>query len=206
MIFRKDGGSLEKSGIVVVSRNGRNYKKIISYLDENAREGVLRVDTISEALDIIYSADAEVLIADLGKSRKKLSALRTRPFYNTTGDARKNLDYLVWYINAHCGEKLNLTVLGNMIGVTPNYLCRLFREEKGVTISRYIEQVRLKKAADELVTSERFVQDISLQFGYRNDSYFCRAFKREYGLTPAEYREKMRRQRMKREDEETADT
>lgn len=196
---------MEKAGIVVVAKGGRNYKKIMSYLDADAREDVLRVDTINEALDLIYSADADVLIADLGNNRSKIRLPNPRPFYNSAGDARNNLDFLIWYINTHSGEKLGLTELSHMIGVTPNYLCRIFREEKGVTLSHYIEGVRLEKAAHELITSDRYIQDICLSYGYRNDSYFCRVFKRAYGMTPVEYREKMRRQYNKDEDEESGD-
>jgi YesN/AraC family two-component response regulator len=63
--------------------------------------------------------------------------------------------------------------------------------------------VRLKKAAQELLDTDRFVQDISVSYGYRNDSYFCKVFKKEFGLTPAEYREEMRR-KDKTEEEEPA--
>lgn len=185
---------MEKTGIVVVSKGGSNYRKIISYLDEDVQKDVLRVDSIGEALDIIYSADAGILIADLGEKQKRGAELKERPLCNTSVDARENLNYLRWYINTHCGEKLSLTKLAHMISVTPNYLCRLFREEEGVTLTRYVERIRLRKAANELIMTDRYVQDISCKFGYRNDSYFCRVFKKEYGLSPMEYREKMRRQ------------
>ncbi|MBR7016898.1 MAG: AraC family transcriptional regulator [Lachnospiraceae bacterium] len=192
---------MEKSGIVVVSKGGKNYKKIISYLDERARADVLRVDTIGEALDVIYSAEADVLITDLGGKEKRISAPVPRPYYSSAGDARNNINFLVWYINTHCQERLNLKDMAAMIGVTSNYLCRLFRQEKGITIGRYIEHVRLKKAAQELLDTDRFVQDISVSYGYRNDSYFCKVFKKEFGLTPAEYREKMRRKDETEEEE-----
>ncbi len=184
---------MDKSGIVVVSKGGSSYQKIMSYLDENAQTDVLRVDSIGEALDIIYSANAEILIADMGDNRKNVQEIKNHPFYNASGDARENLSYLCWYINTHCGDRLGLSDLSAMIGVTPNYLCRIFREEMGVTLSHYIEKIRLARAANELIMTDRFVQDISVAFGYRNDSYFCRVFKKNYGLTPADYREKMRR-------------
>ncbi len=185
---------MDKAGIVVVSRGGSSYKKIMSYLDEDAKTDVLRVDSIKEALDIIYSANAGVLIADMNENRINVHEMKRHPLYNNAGDAKGNLNYLCWYISTHLGERLGLSELAAMLGVTPNYLCRIFRQAKGITLSRYIERLRLDKAAQELIMTDRHVQDIALMFGYRNDSYFCKVFKKAYGLTPAEYRERIRRQ------------
>jgi len=200
-----------KKGIVVVSKGGKHYRKIISYLDVNAREGVRRADSISEALNIIYKADADVLIADLGEERRKNESLPIpnsprQPAYNALGDARDNMHFLVWYINTHCKDKLTLKTLAPLIGVTPNYLCRVFKAETGYTVTRYVEKIRLQEAARELVMTELYVQDIAIKYGYRNDSYFARVFKREFGLTPSEYREKMRSKSAECEKKEEPDT
>ena len=153
---------MEKSGIVVVSKGGKNYKKIISYLDERARADVLRVDTIGEALDVIYSAEADVLITDLGGKEKRISAPIPRPYYSSAGDARNNINFLVWYINTHCQERLNLKDMAAMIGVTTlsdfaeelqsihdSYFCKVFKKEFGLTPAEYREKMRRKDETEE---------------------------------------------------------
>ena len=44
-------------------------------------------------------------------------------------------------------EDLSLTDMAEVIGVTTNHLCRLFREETGFTVGEYILQQRLLLAA-----------------------------------------------------------
>lgn len=191
---------MEKSGIVVVTKDGSSYRKIMSYLDEKARKEVHRVDSIGEALDVAYAEKARFIITDLGGKPRKAAGTGMHPRYNPEIDARENLAYLRWYINKHCGEKLDLADLAAMISVTPNYLCRIFKAEEGMTLRRYIESVRLGKAARELVMTDRRIQEIGIMFGFRSDSYFGKVFRQEFGFTPSQYRKIMREETMEAEE------
>lgn len=56
-----------------------------------------------------------------------------------------------------------------------------------LTLREYIRKRRLFFAASELVNSmDRAIGDISLEFGYSDQTAFARAIKREFGKTPAE--------------------
>lgn len=58
-----------------------------------------------------------------------------------------------------------------------------------LTLREYIRKRRLFFAASELVNSmDRAIADISLEFGYSEQTAFARAIKREFGKTPAEIR------------------
>jgi two-component system response regulator YesN len=70
------------------------------------------------------------------------------------------------------------------------YISRLFRKETGVSLSDFILQERMKKAAALLTGTDEAVSQIAVNLGFGNFSYFARMFKRVYGVTPHEFRKR----------------
>jgi len=54
-------------------------------------------------------------------------------------------------------------------------------------VVNYILQLRIDKAKELLLESNRYVFEISQQVGFNDTSYFNRTFKRITGYTPNEY-------------------
>ena len=74
------------------------------------------------------------------------------------------------------------------VQVSPDYLERLFQAHLGQSITQCIQQARLQRAAELLVTSFRSVGEIARHVGYRRVSYFDRVFRAQYGVSPQAYR------------------
>jgi len=70
----------------------------------------------------------------------------------------------------------------------PNYLSQIFRAETGMTMTRYLNAVRLEKAGTLLLNSDLHIDMIAAECGFNDEKYFMKAFKRSYGVTPTEYR------------------
>lgn len=70
-----------------------------------------------------------------------------------------------------------------------DYLCRVFRKEKGVTPHKYLTQLRLQSAANLLTSpqNDTSISEIALMCGFRNPLYFSRLFKKRYGVSPTAY-------------------
>lgn len=70
-----------------------------------------------------------------------------------------------------------------------DYLCRVFRKEKGVTPHKYLTNLRLQSAANLLTSpqSDTSISEIALMCGFRNPLYFSRMFKKRYGVSPKAY-------------------
>ncbi|MEK0312583.1 AraC family transcriptional regulator [Cohnella sp. 56] len=91
------------------------------------------------------------------------------------------------YVEAHlCGE-LGLDRIAEHIGVTPNYLSRLFKLGAGITLIEYITGRKLEKAAELLRENRHSVGEIALMLGYQSPNHFIRIFKEKYGLTPKQF-------------------
>lgn len=69
----------------------------------------------------------------------------------------------------------------------PKYLSKLFRQEFGLSVTRYVTLLRIQKAA-QLLKSNRFsIGEIAEFCGFSDQFYFSKVFKRHTGLTPKEY-------------------
>ncbi|WP_277466390.1 two-component regulator propeller domain-containing protein [Parabacteroides sp. PF5-6] len=60
----------------------------------------------------------------------------------------------------------------NLVGMTPNELIQL---------------IRLKKAAELLLTKEYRINEICYQVGFNNPSYFSKCFQKQFGVLPKEF-------------------
>ena len=92
------------------------------------------------------------------------------------------------YIDAHYREEIHREELGELVFLNTDYLSRIFKKEKGISISNYIIQKRVEEAKKLLTQSTLPINTVSLYVGYSNFSYFTKMFKDNTGYAPLEYR------------------
>ncbi|NLO84248.1 MAG: response regulator [Clostridiales bacterium] len=69
-----------------------------------------------------------------------------------------------------------------------DYLNRVFKREKGITLSQYIIKERMALAQKLLQAANISISTISMQVGYRHYPHFTSTFKKLFGCTPSQYR------------------
>jgi AraC-like DNA-binding protein len=77
-----------------------------------------------------------------------------------------------------------LSQLGREVGCSPFYLSRIFSENTGMTISRYLRNLRLERAADLLRSGRVNVTEAAMAVGYSSLSHFSKAFAAMFGVCP----------------------
>lgn len=70
----------------------------------------------------------------------------------------------------------------------PNTLQRHFRQSFGQTISGYLRETRLQRAAQALERDGISVAHAAEIAGYSNQANFCTAFKKRYNVLPKHLR------------------
>ncbi len=89
------------------------------------------------------------------------------------------------YIQKHIGdEELSVKGMAAQFYMNPIYLNRIFKKEKGSSISQYIISERMYLAANLLKESKLTAQAIAAKVGYPNYSHFSAMFKKFYGYPP----------------------
>lgn len=98
------------------------------------------------------------------------------------------IDKLTGYIRENLNEDLSRNQLVQLVHVHPDYLSTLFRQKKGMPLSEYITQERIRAAKNLLRTTELPIKEIAIRTGYQSISYFSKQFKRIESITPLAYR------------------
>ena len=90
------------------------------------------------------------------------------------------------YISQNFHENFSLQEMADSIGVSRCYLCRVFKNGTGVTISQYVMSRRME-LAKELLRSGKNVTEVSTTVGFNDYSYLIKSLKSITGITPAKY-------------------
>ncbi len=93
------------------------------------------------------------------------------------------------WIEQHLDSSLTVEQLSEVACFSRFHFHRQFSQFCGISVSRYITLMRLKRASFQLVGNpQERVINIALDAGFENPESFSRAFKNTFGLTPSEFR------------------
>lgn len=90
-------------------------------------------------------------------------------------------------------QKLTIEGLANEVGISKEYLQKLFKKHEGIPITEYIIKIKLEAACNMLAYSDRKISEIAEYLQFESISHFSVVFKRKLQLSPKEYREKYQR-------------
>ena len=99
-------------------------------------------------------------------------------------------DKIKEYIYENYSKSLTLDEIAKQFYISPNYLCSLFKNENGQSVFQFINNYRLARACDLLVSSQMKINKVCQAVGFQNASYFCQRFRDAFGETPERYRQK----------------
>jgi len=92
------------------------------------------------------------------------------------------------WIDGHFQNVIRIVDLANMFNFSERNLKRRFSQATGISINKYVQEVRVDKAKKLLLATEKSIKDISIEVGYENDSFFSRLFKLKTDMTPSKWR------------------
>lgn len=102
---------------------------------------------------------------------------------------KKEIQKAMLYVNMSFSQKISLDDVAGEVGLNREYLSRLFRQETGSSLFQYINEVRMRKAAEMLASgSTVFVKEIAAAVGFDDPYFFSKKFKEYFGVSPTEYK------------------
>lgn len=87
-------------------------------------------------------------------------------------------------IAAHLAEPLTVASIAHEVGVTPQYLIKLFRRVVGTTPAKYLWQLRVQRGVELLRATGLSVEQVSIQCGFQSAFHFSRLVRQRYGRSP----------------------
>ena len=123
-----------------------------------------------------------ILLEETEELRKK--AKKTDPI-----DGQR-MKQMMNYVHDHFRDKVYLEEIASAAGISPRECARVFKRQIGFTPMDYLNQYRVRMAADELRTSAKPISLIGEECGFASDSYFGKTFRQYMDCSPRDYRKK----------------
>ncbi|ACQ79198.1 transcriptional regulator, AraC family [Beutenbergia cavernae DSM 12333] len=92
------------------------------------------------------------------------------------------------YLRLHFHLPVSVPELARIAGLSTSHFAALFRAATGSGVSEYVKRLRMSRARELLLTSDRTVAEVATTVGYPDAFYFSRQFRRVAGVSPTEYR------------------
>lgn len=94
------------------------------------------------------------------------------------------------YINENFASIKDLEQIAEANFISKTHLCRIFKNKIGMTVSQYLNTIRIQYSCELLTDTAKSIAEIAELSGYTSVNYYERVFKKLMGYTPLEFRDK----------------
>lgn len=154
------------------------FNKISKFLNSGLKEDEI----------ILHSAVLELIYTLLRDSE------RIKLLHSEKNNNREVVEDIVKYIKENLTSDLSLNTISERAGFSPIHFHNCFKASTGKTLRDYVEEQRIKKAVNMLISTDKTLTEIAYSCGFSSQSYFSFAFKRKMKLSPREYALKIAKQ------------
>lgn len=151
-------------------------QKMLKFVDDQKQEN--RVKFISLFYDFFYQ-----LFCNYQLENKKSSAAS---YYGIN-----RISPVMAYVEKEFRNKISLKEVSEILNVSPEHMCRLFKKYTDMTFNEYLMSLRISAFYQMLQNTNQKISVILEECGITNYKVFIREFKKTFGMTP----EKLRSQR-----------
>lgn len=170
--------SLSEQGIQIVGQTLNEVSELM--LQMPYMKGFDRMLHFFKMMDIIGKSDSLIHLAS-----KEYLKVRF-----TTGN--KRIATIHEYLMNNYREEIDLERLAGMVNMAEGSLCRLFKQNMGLTIFEYLNKIKVEFACKLLMDPSLSILEVCLDSGFNNLSHFNKQFKKSIGVTPTEYRKRFK--------------
>ena len=129
-------------------------------------------------------------IGFLKEMKKKVETLKKRETEKNSGYKKRDImDVLNYIYENYLDDNFSVKSIASHFQTSVSNISHFFKKNMEVTISQYVEQIKLERAKEMLRTSDKKVSEIAEILRYANSTAFIEMFKKYEGVTPGVYRE-----------------
>lgn len=118
----------------------------------------------------------------------------TQQFINSFNLSKENefnnkfIKILEW-IRVNVTKDISVQNVADEFNFTPDYLTRLFKKNIGMSTLKYINTLKISKAKELLINTDKTIKEISYLLSFNDEKYFMKLFKKYEEVTPSQYRD-----------------
>lgn len=147
--------------------------------------------------------DKDILVARVKSLLKRRNVLQHYFFnevtlgtarYKVSAEYKEFLQKCMSIIENHLDDdQFSIKVLTAEMGMSHSNLYKKVKSVSGQTVTGFIKFIRLRKAAELLINTDKNVNETADMVGFNDVKYFRGQFSKQFGLTPSEYIKKYRK-------------
>ena len=104
-------------------------------------------------------------------------------------EADEQMKRIMRFIRLNYMRDISLDDLAEAAGLSPTYICALFKKNVGISFLTYLHQERMREAK-LLLKSELPIDEIAGRVGYNSSTQFGRIFRKYENMSPSDYRKR----------------
>lgn len=120
--------------------------------------------------------------------RSLVTSVRQILDLSTNSSARQYVKKVIDMIHDFSDKEISLKTLAVRLNMNPSYLGSIFHQQTGSYFNDYLNEERLKYAANLMKNRKLSLKNIADQAGFSSQTYFNKQFKKYYGISPNQYR------------------
>jgi AraC family transcriptional regulator len=156
------------------------YRELVQRLEGAAKEPLEHLWADVTALQWV----ADVLESAFEKHGKPTRSQRM----STKADHAEKTEAAKAFLASHMSEPVMLTEIAREVAASPFNFARLFQQQTGLPVHRYLTLLRLRASLERLCDGADDLTDLALDLGFSSHSHFTDVFRRQFGQTPSAVR------------------
>ena len=111
-----------------------------------------------------------------------------KPLSQTNTNYPPLVNQIIQKLNMHYVLKIGIPYIFSHFNYSKSHICNTFKKHMHISLTEYINKLRLNYAANLLKLTNNSLHYISQECGFSSLSYFNKLFKQHFNCTPAKYR------------------
>lgn len=128
----------------------------------------------------------------IGKSESNISLASEDYLKKRFKPGNKRIAAIHNYLMNNYREEVNLKNLADLVNMAEGSLCRFFKENMGITLFEYLNQIKTEFACKLLMDLDLSVMEVCFDSGFNNLSHFNKQFRKTVGMPPSQYRKQFK--------------
>jgi AraC-like DNA-binding protein len=92
------------------------------------------------------------------------------------------------FLDDNCTRSITMNELSDYMSFHRSYISTVFKKAHGLSPTEYIAKIRMKEAAKLLTTTEKTIEEISINLNFNSSAHLSQMFKSIYGTSPSQFR------------------
>lgn len=148
-------------------------------MDPSPEATPLKLQFVKNAIQLLLLS---LVNADTTEKQSRISV------YEHTSQRKTLTKQIIEYLKQNLDKPVSLEDISGRFSYSLSSIKRIFKEETGCSIISYLNNLRMVKARDLLLGSDKPIGQIAFMLGFSSVYYFSIAFKRKWGVSPTAFR------------------